>query len=66
MKEREENRDLKALVEENSESNKLKLKKEILNLFKERKKGGEMLIINKTLFVINYNNLLIDIKVSRS
>jgi len=38
----------------------------MLSQLKERKKGGEILIIGKAPYPVNYNNLLIDTEVSRS
>ena len=40
--------------------------KRILSGLKKRKKGGKILIIGKAPYSVNYNNLLIDTKVSRS
>ena len=40
--------------------------KEILSGPKERKKGGEILIIGKAPCPVDYNDLLIDTEVSRS
>ena len=66
IEEREENRDSETLVEGEPKSSKSKLEGKILNLPKERKKGGKILVIGKTLSAVDYNNLLINIEVSRS
>lgn len=65
IKERKENRDSETVVEGEPESGKPTLKGKILNLVKERKKGGEMLLIGKTLSPVDHDNLLMDIEVSR-
>ncbi len=49
-------------VNEVSELNKVKLTfmKRMLSELKKRKKSDKMLIMNKTSYLINYNNLLIN------
>ena len=66
MEEREENRDSETLVEGVPESGKPTLEGKILNLPKERKKGGEMLVMGKTLSPVDHDDLLMEIEVSGS
>lgn len=66
MENREESWDSERLVRREPESGKSKLKGKILSLSKERKKGGEMLVMGKTPSAVDHNDLLMDIEVSGS
>ena len=53
-------------MEGKPEFGKSKLKGKILKLPKERKKGGEMLVMGKTLSAVDHDDLLMDVEVSGS